>query len=81
MTTLHLYYHTNSLILIKNTSLEKRKILQKICFGFITFFAWQYSFSITFPSTHGRLDVPDAKQQKQIHLFNKYSLNSTVDHK
>lgn len=30
-----------------------------------TFLAWQYSFSITFPRTHGRLDVPDAEQQSK----------------
>ena len=41
---------------------------------FITFFAWQYSFSITFPRTHGRLAAPDA-----IKKNGKDNLNSGHD--
>lgn len=35
---------------------------------FLTFFAWQYSFSITFPSTHGLLDAPEAKETMYLWL-------------
>lgn len=34
-----------------------------------TFLAWQYSFSMTFPRTHGRLEVPDAKNEKHLFLI------------
>lgn len=38
---------------------------------FLTFFAWQYSFSITFPSTQGLLDAPDAREKNIFNILDK----------
>lgn len=45
-------------------------------FHHFTFFAWQYSFSITFPRTHGRLEVPVAAKMQQSSTLDKDSLNT-----
>lgn len=44
-----------------------------IAFIDFTFLAWQYSFSITFPRTHGRLEVPVAAKAQQRRALNKDS--------
>lgn len=45
-------------------------------FHHFTFFAWQYSFSITFPRTHGRLEVPVAAKMQQSSTLDKDSLHT-----
>lgn len=54
---------------------------------FNTFFAWQYSFSITFPRTHGRLEVPDAAQKNtknranvKLIIYNNWETQDLQNH-